>query len=125
MGEIRQNIKINPKQSKQDTFKKKQISNRSKKKSFQSKAQSRINELFCVADDFLKIDKKYANNCMRLARKISLRYKVSFTREQKMKYCKRCNSYLSAGNTARVRVSRGKVVVLCFNCKTIARYLYK
>lgn len=99
--------------------------NRSKKKSFQIIALKRIDELFGRAYDFLKINKKYSNNCVKLARKISLRYKVPLTKQQKLLFCKNCGAYLHPGITSRVRVSRGKVVVVCLNCKKISRYMYK
>jgi len=99
--------------------------NRSKKKSFQIIAEKRINDLFERAYDFLEINKKYSNKCVMLARKISLRYKVSLTKQQKMLFCKKCGAYLYPHNTSRVRVSRGKIVILCLECKHISRYMYK
>jgi RNase P subunit RPR2 len=56
--------------------------NRSKKKSFQTQAEKRIRELFDQANRFLSVKQEYANNCVKLARKIALRYKVSFSKEQ-------------------------------------------
>jgi ribonuclease P protein subunit RPR2 len=104
---------------------KKRRSNRYKKKSSQNIANSRIKELFERAEELFKLNDKYANNCVRLARKISTRYKVSFTKGQKMLFCKKCECYLSPSNTSRVRISRGKIVILCLKCKHISRYMYK
>lgn len=104
---------------------KKKRNNRSKKISQQKIALTRIDTLFNTAPKLFKLKKEYANNCVRLARKISLRYKVSFTKEQKILFCKKCESYLAPNKTSRVRVSRGKIVVLCLNCKKISRYFYK
>lgn len=109
--------KSRPKKTKKD--------NRSKKTSFKVLAKKRIDELFDQAPKLFVESPNYANNCMRLARKISLRYKVSFSREQKILFCKKCERYLFPSKTARVRVSQGKIVVVCNNCKTISRYLYK
>ena len=103
----------------------KKRSNRYKKKSSQVIAKSRIKELFERAEELFKLSYKYADNCVGLARKISTRYKVSFTKEQKMLFCKKCGAYLSPSNTSRVRVSRGKIVILCLKCKHISRYMYK
>ncbi|MFW6282606.1 MAG: ribonuclease P protein component 4 [Minisyncoccales bacterium] len=99
--------------------------NRSKKKSFQIIAEKRINELFERANEFLEINTKYSDNCVKLARKISLRYKVPLTKQQKMLFCKKCGAYLHPNITSRVRVSRGKIVILCLKCKNISRYMYK
>lgn len=99
--------------------------NRSQKKSTQKIAQRRIDELFEKARVLLEVEIKYANNCVKLAKKISLRYKVRFSKEQKLQFCKNCSSYLHPIRTARLRVSHGKIKVLCLNCKCISRYVYK
>lgn len=103
----------------------KQRNNRSKKVSQQKIALTRIETLFKTAPELFELKEDYANNCVRLARKISLRYKVPFTKEQKILFCKKCESYLAPNKTSRIRVSRGKMVVLCLNCKKITRYIYK
>jgi ribonuclease P protein subunit RPR2 len=108
---------------KKKDFKKKD--NRSKKKSFQKTAQTRINELFDEAEKLFELKPEYANNCVELARKISLRYKVPFSKEQKLRFCKNCKSYLLPSKTSRLRVSEGKIKVLCLKCKHIHRYRYK
>lgn len=98
---------------------------RSIKKTKQNLASKRIQELFVQADLFFSQNPKYSNNCVKLARKISLKNKVSFTKEQKILFCKKCQSYLKPSKTSRLRVSRGKIIVLCLNCKHISRYVYK
>ncbi|MCC7574705.1 ribonuclease P [Candidatus Woesearchaeota archaeon] len=100
-------------------------SNRSKKKSFQIQAEKRIRELFDQANKFLSVKQEYADNCVKLARKIALKYKVSFSKEQKQQYCKNCGTYLTPAKTSRIRVSDGKIKILCLNCKHISRYKYK
>ncbi len=99
--------------------------NRTKKKSFQTIAAKRIDELFANAEKLLEVDKKYADNCVKLARSLSLRYKVPFSLQQKLLFCKNCGSYLYPNKTSRVRISRGKIVILCLQCKHIRRHIYK
>ena len=99
--------------------------NKYKKKSLQNKAKDNIEELFETAGVLFEKNPKYANNCVRLARRISMRYKTPFNKQQKIQYCKKCNSYLAPLKTSRVRVSCGKIKVLCLNCKNISRYVYK
>lgn len=99
--------------------------NKAKKHSFQKIAERRISTLFEQAQKLYVHSPKYADNCVRLARKISLKHKVSFTREQKMKFCKKCESYLLPGENSRIRASDGKMIVFCKNCKTFFRYMYK
>ena len=99
--------------------------NRSKNKSIQNIARRRMCELFQRARELFEIKAIYANNCMRVARKISLRYKVPFNREQKLQFCKKCGVFLVHTKNSRIRVSSGKIKVLCLNCKNISRYGYK
>jgi len=106
-------------------FKNKKSNNRLKKKTQQDLALRRINELFKEAEMLFLINPKYADNCVVLARKISLRYKVSFSKAQKLLFCKNCEAYLKPSVTSRVRVQRGKIVILCLSCKHIKRRIYK
>jgi ribonuclease P protein subunit RPR2 len=100
-------------------------SNRDKKSSHQKIAQDRIAELFTQADGICSSEPKLADRYVLLARKMSLRYKVAFTRPQKLRFCKSCFKHLIAGKNSRIRVSRGKITVLCQNCKNIMRFSYK
>jgi len=109
----------------QKTQKIRKVQNRSKKKTHQDIAKNRISILFSEAEKLFLLQPGYANNCVGLARAISLRYKVPFTKEQKLMFCKNCKAYLKPTVTARIRVQRGKIVVLCLTCKHIKRMMYK
>ena len=112
--------------AKEKTLSQKKLrTNKYKKKGLQNKAKDNIEELFRVARELFEKNPKYANNCARLARRISMRYKTPFNKQQKIQYCKKCNTYLVPLKTSRVRVSCGKIKVLCLNCKNISRYAYK
>ena len=99
--------------------------NRNKKKQQQDVAKSRMNELFSQADKVFKKSVELANRYVELARKISLKYKVPFTKEQKMQFCKKCNSFLKTGVNSKIRVSQGKVIIHCKNCKNMRKFIYK
>jgi ribonuclease P protein subunit RPR2 len=99
--------------------------NRKKNPKLQEKARERIKELFVQAELAFHDDQKRSDRYASLARKIALKYKVHFLKEQKLKYCKKCGSFLSPGKTSRVRLNKGKVVVLCLKCKNIMRFAYK
>ncbi len=95
------------------------------KKKFQKVASDRISELFSVAEeDFFRSPERSAR-VLAIAKKMSLKHKVPFSKTQKMLFCKKCGAYLFPGRSSRVRVSRGKVVVLCLACKDLRRYVYK
>lgn len=101
------------------------IKMKNNKKENQRIAQERISGLFKQASLIFKEDSKLSNRYMNLARKISLKHKTPFSKEQKIQFCKKCQSFLVPGNNARIRTNKGKLVVLCLNCKHISRYKYK
>lgn len=88
-------------------------------------ASLRIEELFEQAAKWQKESQKKSDNCVNLARKISLKYKVPFSKAQKIRFCKKCSSFLTPGINSRTRVNKGRIIVLCQNCNNIMRYLYK
>jgi len=90
-------------------------------------AKERIDILLDLAKKEFKKNPKRAARYVELARKISLRYNVRMKKEQKRKFCKKCNSLLLPGATASVRLdSRKKLLVLkCRNCGSAYRQPYK
>lgn len=105
--------------------KKKQRSNHQKKTEHQKVAEIRIAELFKQANLMFEEDAPLANRYAQLALKISLKYKVPFNREQKLSYCKKCNSFLKAGKTSKIRAVQGAIILHCLNCQNIRRFKYK
>lgn len=93
--------------------------------SFQETALQRISGLFAQAESVFAEDSKLSDRYIFLARKLSLKYKVSFTKEQKMKFCRKCGSFLLNGKNARIRLSKGNLVLNCGVCKEIRRFRYK
>jgi len=86
-------------------------------------AEAQIKELFDQAakSEDLKLSKRY----VELALNISTKTKTPVPRELKRRFCKNCHSYLVPGRNCRVRVSKGKVVYYCLNCKHFQRFIYR
>ena len=89
------------------------------------KALERINELFLQAEENLGENPDLSKRYVVLARKLQARYKVRFTKEQKMCFCKRCNAYLRKGANATIRLSGKNIVLTCRECGFVRRFGYK
>jgi len=98
-----------------------------KDKSFnqQEIASDRIRKLFEQAELSFTEHPELSKRYVVLARKLSTRYKVKFTREQKKFFCKNCNAYLKNGVNSRIRLEHGKIVQTCLECKGVRRFVYK
>ncbi len=86
-------------------------------KSWQRIAQHRINRLFEIASKLSYKDKELANRYVKLARKISAKYKVRIPRKHKLRFCKYCGSYFFPGVNARIRTRNKFLVIYCKECK--------
>ncbi len=87
-------------------------------------AQDRINILFKEAKTRAPQKPNLANRYIFLIRKIAMKLRLRLQPEQKRQYCKHCYTYLSPATNSRIRTSRGKVVILCLNCKHHTRIPY-
>jgi ribonuclease P protein subunit RPR2 len=87
-------------------------------------AKERIEILMKKADEVFNKNKSLANRYVTLARKISMKSNVRFTRELKRKFCKHCYKFLKPGINVRIRTKEGKVVYYCFECKKFMRFPY-
>lgn len=100
----------------------------SQKPEWQQKiARERIQILFSLAEKEFNKHPERSKRYVQLARKIGLRYNVRLPKEQKIRFCKNCNSLLIPGRTVEVRIdSKNKTIVRkCLNCNRIYRYPYK
>jgi ribonuclease P protein subunit RPR2 len=91
----------------------------------QNIALGRIKKLFAEAESAFREHPELSKRYIILARKLSMRYKVKFTSEQKKLFCKKCDSYLKIGVNSRVRLEHGKLVQTCLECKSVRRMIYK
>jgi ribonuclease P protein subunit RPR2 len=106
---------------------KSQRDNSRKDKSFnqQNIAIDRIRKLFEQAELSFEEHPELSKRYVVLARKLSTRYKVKFTKDQKKMFCKDCDSYLKNGINSRVRLEHGRIVQTCLDCKAVKRTVYK
>ena len=87
-------------------------------------AEQRIHRLFTLAEqNALEGKLWYANRYVEIARRISMRYRVSIPKGFKRRFCKHCYHYLLPDVTCRVRIHRGKVIIFCLNCKKNSRFI--
>jgi ribonuclease P protein subunit RPR2 len=88
-------------------------------------ARERIQILFVQAEREFAKHPERAQRYVELARKIGMRYKVRL-KEERRKFCRKCNAYLKPGVNCRVRLrqDRQAVVVTCLVCGRISRHPY-
>lgn len=87
-------------------------------------ARRRVDDLFEKADTWFERDKKVSNEMIKTAYAIKQKFNLSFTKIQKLRFCKECLSYLKQGKNVRVRTGDGKTTLTCLNCGHIQRYGY-
>ena len=88
-------------------------------------AGQRIERLFKLATEAYAERPDLADRYVDIARRISMRHRVSIPRELKRNICKQCYAYLQPGSNARVRADGRNVVITCLKCGGIRRYPYK
>ena len=86
-------------------------------------AEERIRALFKEAES--SKDRKLCDRYVKIARKISLKTKTKLPKELKKRICKHCEKYLVPGENCRIRLSKGKMVYYCLNCRHFMRFPYK
>lgn len=79
-------------------------------------AKERIEQLFLQAEK----RRDMANRYVSLARKIAMKVKEKIPLKYKRRFCKYCHNYFNKDNS-RVRITKGKVVISCFECKKFTR----
>lgn len=94
------------------------------KKEEKQKAREQLPKLFDNAKSIFKEDKKKANDYVRKARNLAMKYRIRLPKELKMRFCKHCYSYTVPGVNCRVRNDKGRVVYFCEECKHYTRYPY-
>ncbi|MBD3310248.1 hypothetical protein GF351_03440 [Candidatus Woesearchaeota archaeon] len=87
-------------------------------------ARQRIRELFDQAKKMFSTDPKLSDRYVRLAKKLSMKYKVRIPQELRRRMCKHCLAYLVPDKTSQTRTKEGKVVIHCLRCGGIMRVPY-
>ena len=85
-------------------------------------AEEQIRKLFREAENS---SQELANSYVKTAWKLAAKTKTPIPRELKRRFCRKCLNYFKPGKNARIRVSRGKVIVYCLNCRNFRRFAYK
>lgn len=88
-------------------------------------AKERIEILFNEAKKAFKNSPILSNRYITLARKISMKLKVSIPKEYKKLFCKKCYNFLQPGKTLRTRIKNKTLIYYCTNCNHIQRYPLK
>lgn len=85
-------------------------------------ARERIDDLFGVAaSEAGRGETALADRCVRLARRIGMRYNVRLLREYHDLYCRGCSTYWVEGRSVRTRLRRGARVQTCLRCGRVRR----
>jgi ribonuclease P protein subunit RPR2 len=92
------------------------------KKAQNAIAKKRIIQLFLMAEKMASSGNIIlSNRYIEIARKISMRYKISIPKDFKRRICKNCYKYLVPGLNCRIRIYRSKLIIYCYNCKNYTR----
>tara|TARA_Y100000310_G_scaffold344954_1_gene460744 strand:+ start:1861 stop:2184 length:324 start_codon:yes stop_codon:yes gene_type:complete len=84
-------------------------------------AKEKIKELFDLAKIKFKEEPKVSDRYVRVARRTAMKYRLRISYELKRKFCKYCYKYLVTGKNSRVRISNGKKIIYCLECKKYNR----
>lgn len=87
-------------------------------------ARDRIESLFTQAEKLAKEGQvSLSQRYVSLARRIGM--KVDIPIGHRMEYCRSCNTFMLPSRTCRVRVTRGRKVIVCHICGSTARFPYR
>jgi len=56
-----------------------------------------------------------------IARRISTKLKVRISKEQRLQFCKVCETYLIHGRNCRVRIHDDRLILTCLGCGSVHR----
>lgn len=86
-------------------------------------ARDRIENLFAMAERLTKEgETDLSRRYITLARRIGMKLDISIG--HRMEYCRKCNTYMLPSRTCRVRLSRGRKVIVCLACGNTSRFPY-
>lgn len=96
-----------------------------KSESHSNKTKERIHELFVQADENFSNNPKLSIRYVQLIRKLSSKYKIPLSKEQKFLFCKHCGAYLKRAENCSIRLHNGKIILSCKECGFVRRFVYK
>jgi len=80
-------------------------------------AVKEIESLFGKAKDAPSLAKRY----VRLARRISMKFKVRIPDIYRRSFCKECNAFLVQGKNCSIRKRKTNIVIHCKDCGSVRR----
>jgi len=95
-----------------------------KKREDRGLARQKIVELFTLSKN-LRNSPDLAKRYVFLIRRLSNKFKIKLTADQRRSFCRKCNSFYFFPSNASVRYRDGTKVITCFSCKNISRIPYK
>ncbi len=88
-------------------------------------AMEHIRSLFGQAERCSRDDTALANRYAQHAHRIAMKFKLKLPSLLKRCMCKHCHHYLRQGVNCRVRLTQGKVVYYCMDCRHFMRFPIK
>ncbi|MFA6088304.1 MAG: ribonuclease P [Candidatus Woesearchaeota archaeon] len=101
------------------------VRSRKKHVNVDSDTYSIIKQLFSLAKETVKKNKRLANRYVFLARKIAMSKNIRLDSELKRQFCGECNKYILPGFNCRVRISNDCVIYHCDECKHLNKFRIK
>lgn len=98
------------------------MKNKEKKKYVKSLAEENLNYFFSLLEKrfFPEYDKFYIKEIKRISQSFNIRLK----REEKLKFCKKCETYLDS-KTLEIRINSGSKDYICKNCGSVRKFRFK
>ena len=86
-------------------------------------AKVRIERLFFLAEESSKSSNfNEAKRLIELAQLIGKRYNQRLSKSQRLKICRKCNSFLNSSNSRNRLSPKGWKVVTCLDCSSVIRH---
>ena len=97
---------------------------RGRRSKFQEElARERIERLFVLAEESSNDGEiEESKRFIELARLIGKRYNQRFKNLQRVKFCRKCNSFLNSKNSKNRISSKGWKIITCLSCGYIGRH---
>ena len=86
------------------------------KKKVNEIALLRIDNLFKLAEENFKKNFALSNRYVEIARNIAVKNRTRMPKKYRVRFCKKCLSYLVPGVNCRVRNYKKRMHITCLNC---------
>ncbi|HYF99608.1 MAG TPA: hypothetical protein VD815_05920 [Candidatus Saccharimonadales bacterium] len=86
--------------------------------------QIALQRVSILIDSALYTNDEFAQNHIRIARRIISKYKIKIPFEYKILFCKKCKKYMHPGKDSSIRIGRSNTKALRITCK-FCGYTYR